>query len=515
MASLGIEAASAPRDPGEAIRREARVSGLHEMKTPSLELVERRRLQVWALGVGTMVVLTGFFVAYLLWPNDVPLPGWVSPLWVRPGLAGLALALTAYVVEKEVHLQRLTKLLVEERVLTAALTNRVRELSTLIRAGRAVNSVLGLSDALRVILSSALELLEGRSGSVMLVEAEELVVACASGNERANGARVQIGHGISGRVAQTREPMLISGVPVPGYFSHVVDRDEPVDSSMSVPLIHRGQLLGVLNVNAAADRRFSEYDLRATALFGDHAAVAIANARLYEEQRTRVAELVEGGRAQARFAAAIGRELRGPLSAIAATAEAGLADPAAGAGSFEAVRVEALRLVGLVERFVTGRDPSEGSGERVPVDVALLARSLGADLALADLQVSVGVEGEAEVLCDAAVLRRVVLDLVDAVVVCGRPPVRITVTRDGDRAAIGVGGRGVIVPPEDRWDAMAPSGVGGDGRGRLGLGPVRAAIAIQGGALRIEDDDADADGGTSFVVSLPILDTGRPEAIPA
>ena len=47
---------------------------------------------------------------------------------------------------------------------------------------------------------------------------------------------------------------------------------------MSVPLVHRDQLLGVLNVNAALDDTFQEYELRALSIFGEHAASTIANA---------------------------------------------------------------------------------------------------------------------------------------------------------------------------------------------------------------------------------------------
>jgi GAF domain-containing protein len=62
---------------------------------------------------------------------------------------------------------------------------------------------------------------------------------------------------------------------------------------MSLPLVHRDEVVGVLNVNAAADYAFTEYDLRAVAVFAEQAAAAIANARLYEAERAHVAELIE------------------------------------------------------------------------------------------------------------------------------------------------------------------------------------------------------------------------------
>ena len=52
-----------------------------------------------------------------------------------------------------------------------------------------------------------------------------------------------------------------------------------------MPLVHRDVLLGVLNINAGAGYTYTEHQLRALSLFGEQAAAAIANARLYEEQR--------------------------------------------------------------------------------------------------------------------------------------------------------------------------------------------------------------------------------------
>jgi hypothetical protein len=83
----------------------------------------------------------------------------LSPGLVRVSVAALSVAFCVYALEKELHLRRLTLLLADERVLTAALTNRLREMSALLEAGKAVNSALELDHVLDVILSSALELL--------------------------------------------------------------------------------------------------------------------------------------------------------------------------------------------------------------------------------------------------------------------------------------------------------------------------------------------------------------------
>ena len=86
----------------------------------------------------------------------------------------------------------------------------------------------------------------------MLVDGEELVARCVRNNPDALGRRVAIGEGIAGRVARTKEPILINGKPTSQEFPGLDARTQAVASSMSVPLVHRDQLLGVLNVNADA-----------------------------------------------------------------------------------------------------------------------------------------------------------------------------------------------------------------------------------------------------------------------
>jgi hypothetical protein len=124
-------------------------------------------------------------------------------------------ALSGYTIEKELSLRRVSTLLMDERLLTTALTNRLHEISALLDAGRAVNSTLELDRVLDSILAGATDLLPASSGSVMLLDGEELVVAAIVGNQAALGRRAAIGDGIAGHVARTREPLLIDGRATP------------------------------------------------------------------------------------------------------------------------------------------------------------------------------------------------------------------------------------------------------------------------------------------------------------
>ncbi len=265
--------------------RAARIAGLRSFETPTLEGVEQRRLQLWVLTLSLLVTVAVALATLTFW-HDLSAPDWLNPRVVQWGLVLVVLLFCAYAIEKEIQLRRLTRLLVDERVLTAALTNRLREVSTLLEAAKAINLVLDLQEVLETILECAHELLGSRDGSIMLVHGEdELRTVCASSGSAARGARVRFGEGIAGRVASTREPLLVTGVLHPERVAPAPGALPPPTSSLSVPLVHRDVLLGVLNVNAAEGRTYNEHQLRALSLFGEQAAAAIANARLYEEQR--------------------------------------------------------------------------------------------------------------------------------------------------------------------------------------------------------------------------------------
>ena len=283
---------SHPSATSKQIRKTARIVGLRDFSTPSLEAVERRRLQLWLVMAVMLLATSAVAVLGSLLPSDQIAPGWLSPMALRTSIVALAIGFCIYAMEKELNLRRLTFLLADERVLTAALTNRLREVSALLEAGKAVNSALELQNVLDIILRSAIELLDGSDGSIMMLEGHQrLRVVCVHGNDNARDAVIQLGTGVAGRVADSLEPLLISGQADRTVFRDLTDRAQPVDSGMSVPLISRGELLGVLNINAGATRPFTEYDLRAVSLFAEQAAAAIANGRLFEAERLHTAEL--------------------------------------------------------------------------------------------------------------------------------------------------------------------------------------------------------------------------------
>jgi diguanylate cyclase (GGDEF)-like protein len=275
----------------EELREAARVSGMRGRALPSFEQVEKRRFELWLMSTLLLMGVMGAMVILTMWDPDDMASVLRHPV-ARFGMLAVPVALSGYTIEKELSLRRVSSLLMDERLLTTALTNRLHEISALLDAGRAVNSTLELDRVLSSILSGATDLLPASSGSVMLLDGDDLVVAAVAGNDGALGRRAAVGDGIAGHVARTREPLLIDGRATSSLFPGLVRRSSgEVRSALCVPLLERGELLGVLNLSAPAEGDFSEYDLRAVSLFAEQAATAIGKARLYERSQQQAEEL--------------------------------------------------------------------------------------------------------------------------------------------------------------------------------------------------------------------------------
>jgi diguanylate cyclase (GGDEF)-like protein len=203
----------------------------------------------------------------------------------------LAAAFAAWGVVGQLRLRRATHRCAAEQGRAEVLDERLRVVSRLHDAGRAVNSVHELDHVLGTILNGVVDMLGADTGSVMLCEDNELRGVAAVGNERALGARVAFGQGIAGRVAVVRNALLINGEASDGAFPGLGPRRTRVDSAISVPMIERDQLIGVLNVTAPATHVFNHRDLEAARAFAEYAAAAIAKARLYENSRRKSEEL--------------------------------------------------------------------------------------------------------------------------------------------------------------------------------------------------------------------------------
>lgn len=137
------------------------------------------------------------------------------------------------------------------------------------------------------LLSLVGEDLHAQRCSLMLrcPDADTLYIAASRGIAPgvAEGARVHIGSGVAGKVAATREPLLVQDVEHAG--AHPLLRDEyfTTGSFISFPLVYHGELVGVVNLtNRVRQGVFAEEDVERVRLLALVIALVAARARLPE-----------------------------------------------------------------------------------------------------------------------------------------------------------------------------------------------------------------------------------------
>ncbi len=99
-------------------------------------------------------------------------------------------------------------------------------------------------------------------------------------------ARRKEGEGVSGLVLKHRKPLIISAGKHPDpAVMEMLNRENMPASSMSVPLIGKNKLFGVLNVSKSSGSPFSTSDLQILLILSAQMVTALENAALYENLR--------------------------------------------------------------------------------------------------------------------------------------------------------------------------------------------------------------------------------------
>ncbi len=187
------------------------------------------------------------------------------------------------------------RLSAEERIISS----RLARLTLLYEVGRSLASLVRLDELLNGIVVAAAEVMQARASSLMLVDpsGEYLTFEVAFGEKgsQLKGLRLPLdGKSVAGKVARTGEPLIVDDVNQIPYFSGEVDRtlEFQTHNILCVPLHGQAGTIGVIEVlNKVTGERFSEDDVALLTALAGSAAVAIENARLYEETASRAAEL--------------------------------------------------------------------------------------------------------------------------------------------------------------------------------------------------------------------------------
>ncbi|MBI5021453.1 MAG: SpoIIE family protein phosphatase [Ignavibacteriales bacterium] len=165
----------------------------------------------------------------------------------------------------------------------------VEKLEKLIEATKNVNSTLDLDKLLKIILDTALNIVDGDRGTLYLVEEDrnELWSKLFVGKERVT-IKLPIGKGIAGYVAATGDTLNIEDAYVDPRFNPDVDKKTGYRTKtiLCMPLKNKaGKIVGVLQLLNKRKGGFTQEDEQFLRALSIHAAIAIENARLYESEK--------------------------------------------------------------------------------------------------------------------------------------------------------------------------------------------------------------------------------------
>ncbi len=171
---------------------------------------------------------------------------------------------------------------------------RAEEFAALYETSRRLAEQSDLPTLLQTIVERATTLLQTPGGGIELHDSArgDLELVVVKGIETHVGTRLRLGEGMTGRVAQTHQPMRVDDYRAWPDRAPAYD-GVPISSIVQVPMLFGGELIGVLGVNeiGATERKFTEADARLLSLFASQAASAVRNARLLAETRHRLREL--------------------------------------------------------------------------------------------------------------------------------------------------------------------------------------------------------------------------------
>ncbi len=194
-----------------------------------------------------------------------------------------------------------------------ALARRVEELSLFQRIDQQLNKSLELNRVLGLSLNWAIALTNADGGSIGLIETDQeaeteekyLRLLVYRGADQSNESRVvTFDHPVLRDVLAANESVLTVGVSA----GESID-GTPANVQLAVPIRQDGRPIGLITLETQHANEIGREDVAFVERLADRAAVAIKNARLYEE-------IQAANQAKSEFVSLVAHELRVPMTSI-------------------------------------------------------------------------------------------------------------------------------------------------------------------------------------------------------
>jgi signal transduction histidine kinase len=406
-------------------------------------------------------------------------------------------------------------------------TEQLNQLRFLHRVARMATTARTWDELLETVVDETRDALRASVSSLYLLDrdAENLTLAATNGLDRfqIGRARVPFGAGVTGRVAESREPLVIPDVSSDQRFLWVrgIDQRRFIASMLSVPLVWNDRIVGVLNVQTEQPRDFSASDVAHLRAIADLLAGIVEKGRLQKEAEARAAELKAIDEARAELIAMVTHELRTPLAVVRAYTELLAEEPELEgresrdqerrdrrAGWYRSTMEQVNRLDRLVDSILASvRVGPEPAADLQPTDIGQVVGEAATDLAplLARHRLELREGIRLFALTDPSRLRQILEHLVENAVKYAPPDTTIRLdwrmAEGGIR--IGVEDEGPGIPEEWRERIFEPYARRETHTARgSGIGLYAARRLAESVGARLWCEPANGHGAR-FVIALP------------
>lgn len=170
------------------------------------------------------------------------------------------------------------------------LKSAVEELSILNDIATAIASTQSLDQITNLIVKKCVKHLKSEQGSIQLVREEDFInpfhTMIRIKDSRKNIDPLRFDDQLSGWMLANRKPLLINELKSGGQISVPESTNLKIKSLLSVPMIIKGKLIGILSLfNKEAEGGFTETDQRLLSIIATQSANVIENSRLFDEEK--------------------------------------------------------------------------------------------------------------------------------------------------------------------------------------------------------------------------------------
>ncbi len=177
---------------------------------------------------------------------------------------------------------------IEKARLDIESSKKSRRLDTISRISTTIVSGRYLQEILQLVVTMTAEMMNSKICSIMLLDDQkqelEIKATQSLSPDYIKKPNLKVGESVSGQAVKEKKPVMVLNVTrEPAYKYPEVARKEGIISMLSVPMMIKDKVIGVINSYTAHEHSFSEEEIKVLQSVANQAAISIENTKLFDK----------------------------------------------------------------------------------------------------------------------------------------------------------------------------------------------------------------------------------------